>query len=120
MTSKQTTTPAKPTTGKQATPKATDKQADPTPAKQAAKPTPQNCACGCNQPTITAKAAFLSGHDARFAGRYGRGEIRLNAHQKAVLDASPRLQAKVDGIIQTHAKRLAAKKAVKQTDKTAA
>lgn len=91
----------------------------PTPAVKQAKPAPSNCACGCGAPTITAKAAFLSGHDARFAGRVGRGEITLNEHQQAVLKASPRLQAKVDGIIRTTAKRAAEKAAREAAAKAA-
>lgn len=104
-----------------------NRTAKPTPAKQAPKPKPtadkpkpQNCACGCGAPTITAKAAFLSGHDARFAGLLGRGEIKPTAAQKAVLEASPRLQAKVEGIVQTQAKRLAAKQAREAAQKAAA
>jgi hypothetical protein len=78
-----------------------------TPAKP--KSAPANCGCGCGQPTVTAKATFLAGHDARFAGAYGRGEITLNERQMAILADSPKLQAKVDRIIATTAKRDAAK-----------
>lgn len=88
-----------------------------TPAK--AKPAPANCGCGCGAPTVTARALFLSGHDARFAGRVGRGEITPTKAQAAILADSPKLQAKVAGIRET-AKRKAAEKAAREAAKAAA
>lgn len=67
------------------------------------------CGCGCKVPTVTAKAKFLSGHDARFAGQVGRGEVTPTPEQQALI--TPALQAKIDGIRATAAKREAAKKA---------
>lgn len=79
--------------------------------KTPAKSTATNCLCGCGAPTITAKARFLSGHDARFAGLYGRGEIALTPAQMEMLDSSPALRAKVDRVIATTARKAAAKQA---------
>lgn len=96
----------------QPTAKATPAPAEPTPApaKPAApKPAPANCGCGCGQPTVTAKARFLSGHDARFAGMVGRGETVPTDEQARLI--TPALQAKIDGIRQTTAKKAAAKQA---------
>lgn len=65
------------------------------------------CGCGCKVPVVTAKALFLSGHDARFAGMVGRGEVEPTEAQAAILKASPRLQAKVDSIAATKARKQA-------------
>jgi hypothetical protein len=75
------------------------------------KPAPANCGCGCGAPTITAKARFLSGHDARFAGQVGRGEVEPTPAQQAILDASPALAAKVEKVRLTAATKAAAKQA---------
>lgn len=91
----------------------------PTPAVKQAKPAPSNCACGCGAPTITAKAAFLPGHDARLAGVLGRslantpsGEARVALVER--LDSlSPALKAKTIKIAETETKRLARKAARK-------
>lgn len=88
-----------------------------TPATPAAKPAPANCGCGCGAPTITEKARFLSGHDARFAGAVGRGEIKPTPAQAALI--TPALQAKIDGIAAT-ASRRAAEKAARVKAKAAA
>lgn len=88
-------------------------------AKPAAKPAPANCGCGCGLPTVTEKALFLSGHDARFAGRVGRGEIEPTDAQRRILADSPRLQAKVEGIRATAAKKAAAKAAREAAKKAA-
>lgn len=89
----------------------------PAPAEVPAKAAPANCACGCGQPTVTDRARFLSGHDARFAGRVGRGEIEPTPEQLAVV--TPALQSKIDGIRET-AKRRSAEKAAKVAAKAAA
>lgn len=93
----------------------------PAPAKTPvkAKPAPANCGCGCGAPTITAKARFLSGHDARFAGAVGRGETTPTEAQQAILDASPALAAKVEKVRLT-AVRKAAVKASREVAKAAA
>lgn len=100
--------------------------AKPTPAPKAtpvpAPRTPANCACGCGAPTITAKALFVSGHDARLAGVLGRA---LSANPKDA-DAlkraealSPKLQAKVANVKAT-ADRKVAEKAARAKAKAAA
>ncbi len=96
--------------------------ADPTDAEDpqdrpTSKPTPRNCGCGCGHPTVTAKARFLSGHDARFAGRVGRGDLTPADWQVALI--TPALQAKIDSIRQTQAKRDAAKAARKAAQEAA-
>lgn len=98
---------------------ATPAKATPAPAAPKAKPAPANCGCGCGAPTVTERARFLSGHDARFAGQVGRGEVVPTDVQKALLAASPALQAKVDGIRAT-AKRNEAAKAARLAAKAAA
>lgn len=103
----------------------TARTADARPAEVPAEDTmlqiaaPANCGCGCGQPTVTSRAVFLSGHDARFAGMVGRGEIEPDGHQQAILNDSPRLQAKVAGIRETQAKR-EAQKAAREAAKEAA
>lgn len=88
------------------------------PAKPAAAPVSfPLCGCGCKVPTVTAKARFLSGHDARFAGLVGRGEVVPTPEQQALV--TPALQGKIDGIRATAAKR-AATKAAKAAAKEAA
>lgn len=114
---------------------ADDPTTDPTPApKQAkakapkAKPAPKApkaaapanfplCGCGCGVPTVTAKARFLSGHDARFAGLVGRGERVLTDEESSLV--TPALQAKIDKIRET-ANRKAATKAAQEAAKAAA
>lgn len=104
MSTKSTRTP-KPA------PKATPAPA-PTPAKvETPKPQPANCGCGCGVPAVTAKATFLSGHDARFAGKVGRGEVTPDERQQAILDASPALAAKVEKVRLTAARKAATKQA---------
>lgn len=85
----------------------------------APKPAPANCGCGCGAPTITVKARFLSGHDARFAGQVGRGEVEPSPTQQALLDASPALAAKVEKVRLTTARK-AAVKASREVAKAAA
>jgi hypothetical protein len=80
-----------------------------TPAPVKVKPAPAHCGCGCGQPTVTAKARFLSGHDARWAGQVGRGEVTPTPEQEHLLTDA--LQAKIDKIRATQAKRDAAKAA---------
>lgn len=80
--------------------------AKPAPAKVAKpKPTPANCACGCGQPTVTSKATFVAGHDARLAGILGRAlatEEGLTETQQKQYDAmSDRLRAKADRVVET-------------------
>lgn len=87
------------------------------PAAVKAKPAPANCGCGCGAPTITAKASFLPGHDARFAGMVGRGEVVPTEAQAALI--TERLQGKIDGIAAT-AKKKAAVKAAREAAKAAA
>lgn len=87
------------------------------PVEAPVKKAPANCGCGCGAPTITAKARFLSGHDARFAGQVGRGEVTPADWQKALI--TPALQAKIDGIRETQVKRDALK-AAKAAAKVAA
>lgn len=85
-------------------------------ATPAATPaTPANCGCGCNRPTVTAKARFLSGHDARHAANLAAA-ILAGKDVKAALQApamSDRLRDKVDGIVATQRKREAERKAAK-------
>lgn len=81
----------------------------------AAKRTAQNCGCGCGKPTITDRALFLSGHDARLAGVVGRGLTDADPAVRAAAakrreGLSPALQAKADRVVET-AKAKAAKKA---------
>lgn len=87
-----------------------------------AKPAPANCACGCGAPTITAKAVFLSGHDARHAGNVGRA-LAANPKDAAALKArdalSEKLQAKADAIRAT-AERKTAEKTARALAKVAA
>lgn len=88
--------------------------AKPTPAPAKTKPAPANCGCGCGQPTVTERALFLSGHDARHAGVVGRA-LAANpddAQAKAAYDRmSDRLKVKTDGIRRTALERAAAKQA---------
>lgn len=83
-------------------------------AKVATKPAPSNCRCGCGQPTVTAKATFVAGHDARLAGRLGRA-LAVNPKDEAALKVlatlTDRLQAKVEGVRVTAVKKAAAKEA---------
>lgn len=88
------------------------------PAKPApVKKTPANCGCGCGAPTITEKASFLPGHDARFAGLVGRGEVVPSDAQTALI--TPALAKKIDGIRATATKK-AAVKAAREAGKAAA
>lgn len=112
------TAPTTPAEAKPAKTPAKAKQAPaatPAPVKPAA--TPRNCGCGCNAPTITERASFLPGHDARFAGLVGRGEIVPADWQTALITAP--LQKKIDGITET-AKRKAAVKTAREAAKAAA
>ena len=87
----------------------------PAAATPAAKPLPSNCRCGCNQPTVTEKALFVSGHDARLAGALGRAKAAgpLTKPQQAQYDSlSDALRKKADGVEQT-ARRKAAEKAAR-------
>ena len=61
-TRKPATRTAKPAAAKPAKPA----KPAPAPKVEEAK-APRNCGCGCNRPTITDRASFLPGHDARFA-----------------------------------------------------
>lgn len=102
---KATPAPAKPA-------KAADK---PAPAKvPAPRPAPANCGCGCGQPTVTAKATFVSGHDARLAGVLGRA-LSANPKDKDALTRtlalSPKLQAKVVKVKETADRKVAEKAA---------
>lgn len=87
--------------------------AKPAPVKKA----PANCGCGCGAPTITEKASFLPGHDARFAGLVGRGEVVPSDAQTALI--TPALAKKIDGIRATATKK-AAVKAAREAGKAAA
>lgn len=100
------TTPRKPAAPTKSAPAPTPTK--PAPAAPATFPL---CGCGCGVPTVTAKARFLSGHDARFAGQVGRGEVPLPLTAAQAALVSPALQAKIDGIRETQAKRNAAKAA---------
>lgn len=76
--------------------------------------TPANCGCGCGAPTVTARATFLAGHDARMAGELGRAIAAdpTNADLTRQYDGlTAKLQSKVDGIADTARRRLAAKAA---------
>lgn len=99
----------------------TDKPA-PVKAVKPVKPAPANCACGCGAPTVTAKAVFLSGHDARHAGSIGR-LLAANPTDKPALDAlarmTPKLQEKALSVKAT-ADRKAATKTAAAKAKTAA
>lgn len=82
----------------------------------ASKPaaTPANCGCGCGSPTITSKATFLAGHDARHAGTVGRGLAATpdDADLKAAYDRmTDALKAKTDKIRATAEKANAVKEA---------
>lgn len=113
---KNTATPTR-----KATPAKARKAPAPAPAPKPAA-VPANCGCGCGAPTITARAAFLAGHDARMAGVLGRaiGSGTATPEQHAQYDrASAPLRAKIDGIAAT-AKRKAATKAAKDAAKAAA
>lgn len=113
-------TPTKPRTPRK--PKATAPKATPTPKAPPVKQAPSNCGCGCGKPTITAKAAFLSGHDARHAGVLGRafGTGTATPEMQAAYDRlTDRLKEKVDGIAKT-AKRNQAVKDAKEAAKRAA
>lgn len=94
----------------------------PTPAKAAApvkaKPAPANCGCGCGQPTITAKATFLAGHDARHAGNLARAIVAGEDVTEPYGRLSERLQAKVDSLVEAWAKQ-AKVKAAKEAAKAA-
>lgn len=101
-------------------PAATVKSRPATPAEvpdsKAPRPAPANCACGCGAPTITAKAAFLSGHDARHAGNVGRGLaelVKASPEYVALLATlpTPKLVAKAQGIEATARRRSASKSA---------
>lgn len=73
-----------------------------TPAKPEPKPAPTNCGCGCGKPTISTKARFLAGHDARHAGNIARALV-ADPTDKQARDArdrsSERLQSKIDGLV---------------------
>lgn len=106
-----TPTPApasKPKARKTAAPK-------PSPAKATTpKRTPSDalCACGCGRPTITAKALFVSGHDARLAGVLGRAAATGDATAVTRIEAlSPGLKAKALRIADTARKQAAVKAA---------
>lgn len=93
-----------------------------TPAVKTAPAKPANCACGCGAPTITSKALFVSGHDARLSGVLGRvaAERSLTKPEQAQYDAlSDALRAKTDRVTAT-AKRKSAEKAARETAKIAA
>lgn len=95
-----------------------------TAAVPAAKRTPQNCGCGCGAPTVTERALFLSGHDARLAGVVGRGLVDADpaarkAAQARLETLSPALQAKARKVVET-AERKAADKAAKAKAREAA
>ncbi len=83
---------------------------------------PANCGCGCGQPTLTHRALFLSGHDARHAGNLGRALAEAPGDAglvEALAGLSPALQAKVLSV-QATAERKAAEKAAKVAAKAAA
>lgn len=87
------------------------------PSTSAEKATPVQfplCGCGCKVPTQTARATFLSGHDARLAGALGRALVANPADEAAlarVASLSPALQAKVARFVETDARRKAEKAA---------
>lgn len=97
------------------------------PVKPAKKPAEQPgsfplCGCGCGVPTVTAKATFLSGHDARHAGNLGRA-LAADPTDADLIAAygrlTPALQAKVDRV-RTTAERKVAEKAAKAAAREAA
>lgn len=108
---------AKPAPAKAAKAPAEAKAAKPAEAPVKKDATPRNCGCGCGAPTITQKASFLPGHDARFAGLVGRGEITPADWQTALV--TPALAKKIDGIRET-AKKKAAVKTAREAAKKAA
>lgn len=90
-------------------------------SKPKGKPAPANCGCGCGSPTITSKATFLAGHDARHAGVLGRGLAATpdDADLKAAYARlTAPLQVKVDKIRET-ATRKAGVKAAREVAKAA-
>jgi hypothetical protein len=44
-----------------------------------AKPEPEPCLCGCGKPTVTTKASFIAGHDARLASRLVNAALEAEA-----------------------------------------
>lgn len=89
-------------------------KATPTEPKVDTPTPPANCGCGCGSPTVTSKATFIAGHDARHAGVIGRGLAATpdDADLLAAYDRlSDRLKVKVDGIRQTALKKAALKAA---------
>lgn len=99
------------------------KPAEPKPeVKTEAKPVPTNCRCGCGAPTITAKAQFVSGHDARLAGRLGRAladGTATDEDRTLVASLSDRLQAKVESVRKTALTKAALKEAREQAKSVA-
>lgn len=92
MTARSTRTASKPATAKaSATTPATAEAT--TPAKA-----PTACRCGCTQPTVTAKARYLSGHDARHAAAVGHS---LHGDIAAIFADAPKLAAKAQAIRDT-------------------
>lgn len=97
------------------------------PAVKATPKAPANCGCGCGAPTITAKATFLPGHDARLAGVLGREWARedLSTEEADALEArigslTPALQAKVRSVTATVERKRAEKVAREVAKKAAA
>jgi hypothetical protein len=93
-----------------------------TPAAPATSVSFPLCGCGCGVPTVTAKATFLSGHDARHAGALGRALVANPADEAALTrlaSLTPALQAKVARFIET-ANRKEAEKAAKAAARDAA
>lgn len=99
----------------------TTKTAKATPAP--AIPTP--CRCSCGQPTITADARYLPGHDARHAGNLirawaeaeGDDETRQQITEAAARElATPGLQAKFERGI-ARAQRIATERAERQAQR---
>lgn len=86
-----------------------------------AKPAPANCGCGCGAPTVTAKARFLSGHDARHAGNLARLQIGGTDISEALAapQMSDRLRKKVADIVAKDRTRKAAKAAAAEARKVA-
>lgn len=94
----------------------TRKSTQPTP-KPKATPAPANCGCGCGVPTVSAKATFLAGHDARHAGNLGRALAANPDDAQAVAAykaASPKLQAKIRKVEETAKRKAASKEAAKE------
>lgn len=92
-------------------------------AKPAAKPTA--CRCGCGQPTITAEARYLPGHDARHAGSLAKAwiatddaEARTQIREAIKRELSPALQAKANRMIE-RAERITAERAARAEAKAA-